>query len=120
MIKIYGITNCNSMKKAFDFLESKNIEYEFVDFKKAIISKDFIDSLISKVGLETLINKKGTTYKKMQGTFNEEKDKASLIAQNLSMIKRPLVIIDVKKDGDSMVCVGLGQLLQLNIDLTKL
>lgn len=88
---IYGIKNCNSMKKAFLFLEEHDKAYRFHDFKKEALSLDILMPIIDKVGIELLINTKGTTYKKLkeQGI----KDITPLvITQNPSIIKRPLIV----------------------------
>jgi arsenate reductase-like glutaredoxin family protein len=65
MITIIGIKNCNSMKKTFDLLDEKGVEYEFRNVKsKPLISNELKD-LASKVGLEILINKKGMMWRKL-------------------------------------------------------
>ena len=74
MITIYGIKNCNSMKKAFDFLTTHQIPYQFFDYKKVTLSKHEFDELLAIFGLDKVINKQGTTYKKL-----DEKAKNSLI-----------------------------------------
>ena len=65
MITIYGIKNCNSMKKAFDFLTTHQIPYRFFDYKKVTLSKHEFDELLAIFGLDKVINKQGTTYKKL-------------------------------------------------------
>lgn len=88
---VYGIKNCNSMKKAFAFLDENGKTYKFHDFKKESLSLDVLMPIIEKVGIELLINTKGTTYKKLkeQGI----KDITPIvITQNPSVIKRPLVV----------------------------
>lgn len=90
-VVIYGIKNCNSMKKAFVFLEEHDKAYRFHDFKKEGLTLDILKPIIDKVGIENIINTKGTTYKKLkeQGIKNITSE---VIMQNPSIIKRPLVV----------------------------
>lgn len=92
---IYGIRQCNTMKKAFSWLDAHQIAYEFHDYKKAGISEEKLQSWIRQLGWEALINRKGTTWRKLSDSEKEQvKDAASAIAalqQKTSMIKRPLI-----------------------------
>ncbi|MFN3800626.1 Spx/MgsR family RNA polymerase-binding regulatory protein [Belliella pelovolcani] len=94
-LKIYGIKNCNTMKKTFEFLESEGIEYEFIDYKKQAPDAALLVKFADKVGFETLINKRGTTYRKLDDADNEklESEKSALVmlAEKSSMIKRPII-----------------------------
>lgn len=96
MLKIYGIKNCNSMKKAFDALQAKGLSYEFHDYKKQGIDADTLKIWLKEIGQDTVLNKKGTTWKKLS---EEEQTRAlssedhlieALIAQP-SLIKRPVL-----------------------------
>lgn len=95
-LKVYGIKNCNTMKKAFDFLESKGVSFEFIDYKKQKPTEDLLKGFLKKTDLSTLVNKQGTTYRKM-----DEAQKAALenvetalpiLIENSSMIKRPVIV----------------------------
>jgi len=95
-LKVYGIKNCDAMKKTFTFLEEKGVAYDFIDYKKQKPSAALLTSFLEKTSLATLVNKQGTTYKKM-----EEVQKAALetvemalpiLMENSSMIKRPLIV----------------------------
>lgn len=113
MIKVYGIKNCSSMKKAFEFLDNAGVKYEFVDFKKCNISKDFIEKLINLRSIESIVNTKGTTFKKLKdsGFFGDISGvNASIIAQNPTLIKRPLIVIFKRdcNDLDSIESVFIG------------
>ncbi|QIO04601.1 Spx/MgsR family RNA polymerase-binding regulatory protein [Acinetobacter shaoyimingii] len=96
MLKIYGIKNCNSMKKAFDLLDQLGLKYEFHDYKKQAIDATTVKNWLDQAGAEVILNKKGTTWKKlspeeqMQATSNEEQLVEALI-QHTSMIKRPVL-----------------------------
>lgn len=102
MLTIYGIKNCNTMKKCFDFFNDNNITYEFFDYKKQVIVFDKFSQFVETFGIEKVINKQGTTYKKLS-----DDDKAivasgdlmaiyELIKANQSMLKRPIVIGEFK------------------------
>lgn len=97
MITIYGIKNCNSMKKAFDFLTTHQIPYQFFDYKKVTLSKHEFDELLAIFGLDKVINKKGTTYKKL-----DEEAKNSLI-NHQSLVDANLAIYDIVKENQSIL-----------------
>ena len=94
-IKVYGIKNCNTMKKAFDFLTERGIEYEFIDYKKQKPSAELLESFLKKTPLETLVNKQGNTYRKMDDAQKLELEKEDtaipILIENSSMIKRPVI-----------------------------
>ncbi len=96
MFKIYGIKNCNSMKKAFDALQAKGISYEFHDYKKQGIDADTLAIWLKEIGADKVLNKKGTTWRKLteaeqaHATSNQENLIETLIAQP-SLIKRPVL-----------------------------
>lgn len=95
-LKVYGIKNCNTMKKTFDFLTEKGVAYDFIDYKKQKPDAALLNGFLKKTNLESLVNKKGTTYRKMddeQKTLLEKEGTAvSILAENSSMIKRPVII----------------------------
>jgi len=94
-LRVYGIKNCNTMKKTFDFLTEKNISYQFIDYKKLVPDAALLVKFADKVGVESLINKKGTTYKKLseedKKKMESENSAIRLLSANSSMIKRPIV-----------------------------
>lgn len=96
MFKIYGIKNCNSMKKAFDALQVKGISYKFHDYKKQGIDADTLAIWLKEIGAEKILNKKGTTWRKLStaeqtlASSNEQQLIAALMAQP-SLIKRPVL-----------------------------
>jgi arsenate reductase len=93
-ITIYGIKNCDTMKKARAWLEKQGVDYAFHDYKSAGIEKDRIERWAKKAGWEILLNKTGTTFKKLP---DKDKDGLSepkaikLMLANPSMIKRPVL-----------------------------
>lgn len=94
MITLYGIKNCDTVKKARDWLAKNNIDYRFHDFRADGLSKDQVKNWIAEIGLETLVNKRSTTWKELDDAtktdFNE-KNASVVIAENPTLIKRPLL-----------------------------
>lgn len=94
MLKIYGIKACDTMKKAFTWLDQHGIAYEFHDYKKAGAPEKQLRQWIRKLGWETVINKRGTTWKKLPETVRASMDAESAVAaalENPSLIKRPII-----------------------------
>ncbi|MGV7213590.1 ArsC family reductase [Bradyrhizobium sp. UFLA05-112] len=91
---IYGIKNCDTMKKARAWLDSNGVAYDFHDYKAAGVEKEKLKAWSEKVGWETLLNRAGTTFKKLAEAdregLNEKKALALMLAQP-SMIKRPVL-----------------------------
>lgn len=94
-IKVYGIKNCNTMKKAFQLLDGESVSYEFIDYKKQNPTLELLESFTTKVSLEQLVNKKGTTYRKLsedqKAALEKQETALHLIMENSSMIKRPII-----------------------------
>jgi Spx/MgsR family transcriptional regulator len=94
-VKVYGIKNCNTMKKTFQLLDSEGIPYEFIDYKKQKPSEELLESFSKKASLDQLVNRKGTTYRKLsedqKAALETETTAFPLMAENSSMIKRPIV-----------------------------
>ena len=96
MTTIYGIKNCDTMKKARTFLDKKGVAYDFHDYKTAGIDKAKLESWAKAVGWETLLNRAGTTFKKLPEKEKEgltEKKAIALMLEQPSMIKRPVLEI---------------------------
>lgn len=94
MTTIYGIKNCDTMKKARDWLDSKKVTYSFHDYKTQGIDKPALEGWIKKVGWEVLLNRAGTTFKKLPDADKEnvtEKKAIALMLAQPSMIKRPVL-----------------------------
>jgi len=91
---IYGIKNCDTMKKAGAWLDAKGVAYDFHDYKTAGIAKDRLKGWSDKLGWETLLNRAGTTFKKLPDADKEgltEKKALALMLAQPSMIKRPVL-----------------------------
>ena len=97
MTVIYGIKNCDTMKKARAWLDAHGIVYRFHDYKTAGIEKARLEYWVSKLGWETLLNRAGTTFRKLpqadKSDLTENKAIALMLAQP-SMIKRPVLESD--------------------------
>jgi len=93
-VTIYGIKNCDTMKKARAWLEKHDVAYEFHDYKAAGIERSRLESWAGKVGWEVLMNRAGTTFRALPETdkngLSEKKAIALMLAQP-SMIKRPVL-----------------------------
>lgn len=114
MIHIYGIKNCDTMKKTFDWFEANGITYTFHDYKKEAVDQKLFSQLLMKHGADVIINKKGITWKKLdpsdQAKANQLTSALELITDKPSMIKRPIVI------KDSFISFGLEtDLWQINL-----
>ena len=93
-IILYGIPNCDTVKKARAWLDAAGVAYAFHDYKKAGIDAERLRGWAGEVGWEVLLNRAGTTFKKLadadKAELNEAKAIALMVAQP-SMIKRPVV-----------------------------
>lgn len=91
---IYGIKNCDTMKKAFAWLDAQNIAYTFHDYRKSGISPDTLASWCDRLGWESLINMRGTTWRKLdpaQQAIASAADAIELMAAHTSVIRRPVI-----------------------------
>jgi arsenate reductase len=93
-VTIYGIKNCDAMKRARAWLDKRGVDYAFHDYKTAGIERTQLEQWAKKVGWETLLNRAGTTFKKLP---EKEKDSITatkaiaLMLKQPSMIKRPVL-----------------------------
>jgi len=94
MTRIYGIKNCDTMKRAFTWLKDHHVDYEFHDYKKSGVTAAMLKSWSSQVGWEALLNTRGTTWRKLseqdRADMNERKS-LQLMQQQPSLIKRPVM-----------------------------
>jgi Spx/MgsR family transcriptional regulator len=93
-ITIYGIKNCDTMKKARAWLDKHGVEYAFHDYKTAGIERDRLERWAKKAGWETLLNRAGLTFKKLPDKDKQDLTENKAIALMLdkpSMIKRPVL-----------------------------
>jgi len=93
-VTIYGIRNCDTMKKARAWLDKRSVGYVFHDYKTAGIGRGKLESWTKQAGWETLLNRAGTTFRKLPEKDREglsEKKALALMAAQPSMIKRPVL-----------------------------
>lgn len=101
MYTVYGIKNCNTMKKAFDYLNEKGMAYTFVDYKKQAPDTETLERWLEGFG-ELPVNKKGTTYRKLKDSYENAsmREQIALLQANPSAIKRPIL------EGDKVLLKG--------------
>ncbi len=94
-MKVYGIPNCDTVKKALTWFRANNVMYEFHDFRKLGIAPEKLAEWDAKVGYERFLNKQSTTYKELDETaknsIKTSADAFELLMEKTSMIKRPVV-----------------------------
>ncbi len=93
-VTLYGIPNCDTVKKARSWMDGHGISYDFHDYKKQGVDAAKLEGWADEVGWEVLLNKRGTTFRKLDDADKAEIDMAKavrLMAANPSMIKRPVV-----------------------------
>lgn len=94
MITLYGIPNCDTIKKARKWLEANDCDYQFHDFRKDGLEEQQLKSWVDELGWEVLLNKRGTTWRQQPDDVKENIDEASAIELMLeypAMIKRPVM-----------------------------
>lgn len=95
MTTLYGIPNCDTVKKARDWLTSHGVDYTFHDFKKQGVPEPQLDAWLQAVGWETLVNRKGTTWRKLddaaKAAVTDSASARALVLSQPSVIKRPVV-----------------------------
>jgi arsenate reductase (glutaredoxin) len=93
-LNLYGIPNCDTMKKARTWLDSNGIDYRFHDYKKSGIDRETLAGWARVVGWETLLNRAGTTFRGLPDAQKENLDERKalkLMLEQPSMIKRPVL-----------------------------
>ena len=90
-IKVYGIKNCDTVKKALVYLNDHDVNYQFIDFRQNPISQQVLIKMVESVGWELLINKRSTTYRSLS---EEEKSNINydLVLRLPTLIKRPVLV----------------------------
>ena len=94
-MKVYGIKNCNTVKKALDWLNANGVAYEFMDFKKLGVTAEKLAQWDAKAGYAKFLNKQGTTYKLLddatKASITDASSALAILQQKTSMIKRPVI-----------------------------
>jgi len=107
-ITIYGIPNCDTIKRTLDWFKANNIAYTFHDHKKESITAAKLKSWFKQVGIHTIINKKSTTWKALtaieQAALANAATAIPIILKNQSIIKRPVI-----ENGNEIITIGFNQ-----------
>ena len=94
MITLYGIKNCDTVKKARRWLEQQEVDYRFHDFREDGLETDSVSAWLEELGWEQLVNKRSTTWKQLDSaardTMDNESARAAILAHP-TLIKRPLL-----------------------------
>ena len=92
---VYGIPNCDTVKKARDWLSAADVDYQFHDFKKAGVPEAALADWLQALGWEVVLNRKGTTWRKLgaalQATVADAASAAAVMHAHPSVVKRPVV-----------------------------
>ncbi len=96
MLKIYGIKNCDSVRKAIKFLKSHELPYTFIDFRETPVGEAEIMEWLKESDIKTLFNTRGTTYRtlKLKELNLSDKDKQMWLGKENMLIKRPVITFD--------------------------
>jgi arsenate reductase len=112
LFKLYGIKNCNTVKKAIDWMNIANISFEFMDVKKNSLNidilNDWVQNLPENHSWESLVNKSGITWRKLDDVQKESaanlKGALALILEKPSVMKRPVIA-----DGKKIFTIGFNE-----------
>ena len=96
MLKIYGIKNCDSVRKAIKFFKAKEISYEFIDFKESAVNIELITQWLTLSDIKTLFNTRGTTYRtlNLKALNLNDEEKSRWMAKENMLIKRPVITFE--------------------------
>lgn len=110
MLKIYGIKNCDSVRKAIKFLKANDIAYAFIDFRETPVNDQTIASWLKYTDIKTLFNTRGTTYRtlKLKELDLSDEEKQKWLAKENMLIKRPVITLD------NNVIVGYNETLYID------
>jgi len=101
-ITVYGIKNCDTVKKACKYLSAHNANYQFIDFRKNPLSVDTIEAWIESIGWEVLVNKRSTTYRSLS-EVQKNNITIELLIEQPTLIQRPVLI------SEGVVVVGFKE-----------
>lgn len=95
LVEIWGIKNCATMKKAFDYLSSHQIEYLFHDYKKETVTTEWLEQILITIPIEQLLNKKSATWRSLSEVekqqSNDKPQVIKLMQAHPTLIKRPIL-----------------------------
>lgn len=99
MVKIYGIKNCDTIKKTLKWMNENQVEHSFHDYRKDGLDKNWLEEALSQLGWENVVNKRGTTFRNLDQAVKDNltgDNAAQLLIENPAMIKRPIIEADNK------------------------
>ncbi|WP_435418850.1 ArsC family reductase [Parerythrobacter aurantius] len=108
MIHVYGIPNCDTVKKARGWLEAQGVDYTFHDYKKEGAERGHLERWADRVGWEVLLNRRGTTFRALDDADKADIDRSKaidLMLQHPSLIKRPVA----EHEDGQRILVGFAQ-----------
>ncbi len=93
---VYGIKNCDTMKKAFRWLDNHKIDYQFQDYRNPPLPEETLLALIDKIGLDQLVNKRSTSWRALseseKKSVMERSEAVAILQAHPTLIKRPVVV----------------------------
>ena len=101
--RLYGIANCDTIKKARRWLESRDIAYDFHDYRKQGLDRELLTSMESELGWENMLNRRGTTWRNLPAGLKDSIDRESalqVMLDNPAIIKRPILA------NHNRLCIG--------------
>jgi Spx/MgsR family transcriptional regulator len=102
MTTIYGINNCDTVKKALKWLDKNNINYEFVDFKKQPLTAELLQHFVNNSHWQLLLNKRSTTFRNLPDEIKQDLSDENLFKAVLAqptLLKRPLLQLEGQLEG---------------------
>jgi len=105
MLKIYGIKNCDSVRKAIKYFKSYEIPYEFIDFRETPVGEAEVSEWLKSTDIKTLFNTRGTTYRtlKLKELDLNDDDKRTWLSKENMLIKRPVITFN------DMIIIGYNE-----------
>ena len=92
--RLYGISNCDTIKKAKAWLDARGVDYEFHDYRKQGLTRELLETMESALGWENMLNRRGTTWRALPDAVKDNIERGSALEamlDNPAMIKRPIV-----------------------------
>lgn len=109
-ITLYGIPNCDTVKKARTWFTDQGLDYVFHDFKKQGVPADRLPAWLAAVGRDKLVNRQGTTWRKLdadtQAAVQDDASASTLLQAQPSVVKRP--VVEWKAGGSTRISVGFA------------
>ena len=94
---LYGISNCDSVKKAKNWLETHNIDYQFHDFRKQGLDANTINQWLQSVSWDKILNKRSTSWRNLDPSIQQAVNETTivdLLVENPTLIKRPVMVVN--------------------------